>query len=361
MALALYHPEHGYYRRARPAPGREGADFLTAPELHPIFGQVLARQITEMRTRLGEPAGFTIREYAAGGGALAEAILAALDPPARYEAVEVNPHRRADLEGRIPGARAFAEPPAEPITGVVLANELLDAFPVHRVVGRAGGVREIHVRRAPGGTGATSVAFADEERDPSTPALAERLATEGVHLGDGQQGEINLGIDPWLAEVARGLRRGYVLIVDYGYRAADLYSPRRGAGPRGGGAGPRVVDAPAAAVGRQALTAHVDFTAVERAASAAGLTPLGLTSQAEFLVGAGAEELVERVRSDPGTRMADWLALRSALGRLLDPRAMGAFKVCVLGRDVPSEPPLRGLTYRIERPSAAAAPAGDAR
>lgn len=354
MELALYDPDHGYYLQPRPAAGRHGADFLTAPELHPIFGQVVARQIAEMRSRLGEPPDFTIREYAAGSGALAEAILGEMGADVRYEAIELNRHRRAELAARLPLARVTAGASDTPITGVVLANELLDALPVHRVAMRGGRLREVYVRR-----GETARSFTDQEGEPSTPALAARLAAEGVDLADGQRGEVNLGIDAWLAEAAAGLHRGYMLIADYGYRAADLYSERRGAGTLLSYSGHRVVDDPYADVGRQDLTAHVDFTAVERAARRAGLMLLGLTSQAEFLVGAGAETVVERVRTDPATDLAGWVALRSALGRLLDPRAMGAFKVCVLGRGIPIEPPLQGLAYRIAGPPAAA-PGGDA-
>ena len=344
MELALYEPDHGYYRRAQAGPGRVGADFLTAPETHPIFGAALARQIEEIRGRIGAPDGFTIREYAAGGGALAEAIVRELDPGVRYEAIELNPFRRAELEARVPRAQASAAAPARRFDGVVVANELLDAFPVHRVVLRDGRLREIHVRWADG-------AFADLETDPSTPALAARLANEGIALAEGQQAELSLGIEPWLAEVARDLIRGAVLILDYGYPAADLYSARRGAGTLLGYAGHRVVDDPYANVGRQDLTAHVDFTAVEDSARALGFDVLGRTSQAEFLVGVGAQDMVERVRSDPDTRLEDWVALRSALGRLLDPRATGAFGVLVLGRGIASDPPLRGLGYRLARPA----------
>ena len=340
MDLALYEPTHGYYRRERPAVGWGGADFLTGPEMHPIFGQTLGRQILECRERLGNPAEFTIREYAAGSGALAAAILGEVGPGARYQAIEVNAHRRSELTARLPIVEASEVAPAEALTGVVIANELLDALPVHRVVMRAGALREIHV-------GVVGDGFGDVERPASTHELEGRLAAEGILLADGQQAEINFGVEPWLRDVAHDLRRGYVIVIDYGYRAAELYSPKRGAGTLLGYAGHRVVDDPYRSLGRQDLTAHVDFTAVERAAIAAGLAPLGLTSQAEFLVGAGAEELLERARADPATDFAAWTGLRSALGRLLDPRAMGAFKVIVLARDVPVEPPLRGLAYRL--------------
>jgi SAM-dependent MidA family methyltransferase len=342
MELALYEPEHGYYRRERPGPGREGADFLTAPETHPIFGAALALQIEEIRARLGDPSEFVVREYAAGGGALAEAVLRGLRPGVRYEAIELNPFRRAELQARVPEAHAYAAAPPARFEGVVLANELLDAFPVHRVVVREGSLREIRVGWEDG-------AFADVEADPSTPALAARLAAEGIALGEGQQAEISLAIVTWLAEIAASLARGAVIVVDYGYAATDLYARRRGAGTLLGYRGHRVVDDPYANVGRQDLTSHVDFSAVEDIARSLGLDVLGRTSQAEFLVGVGAQELIERVRSDPGTRMEDWLALRAGLGRLLDPRATGAFGVLMLGRGVASDPPLRGLGYRLAR------------
>ena len=106
-----------------------------------------------------------------------------------------------------------------------------------------------------------------------------------------------------------------------------------------------VLDVP----GEQDLTAHVDMTALERAATANGLTPVGETSQAEFLVGVGTDELFESIRSDPDTRMEDWLAVRSSMGRLLDPKAMGGFRVSVLGRDLPNDPPLAGLAFHLPR------------
>ena len=127
-----------------------------------------------------------------------------------------------------------------------------------------------------------------------------------------------------------------MLVIDYGHPAAELYGPTRAAGTLLAYSGHRVHDDWALAVGRQDLTAHVDFSALDRAARAAGLTPLGLTSQAEFLVGAGMDELLEAIRSDPTTTMEDWLAVRSAVARLLDPRAMGGFGSACSGAAWPS-------------------------
>lgn len=352
MELALYDPDHGYYTTTPTRVGREG-DFLTAPEAHPIFGAAITRLIADVWRRAGSPNPFTIREYGAGSGALAEAILSALasDRPdiaarVRYEAVEINDHRREQLVGRLTAVNAgvpFAVvDPATAATsvpvsaGFVLANEFLDAFPVHRVQQTDDGLREIYVDWQDG-------ALAETVGPASTDALAERLSNEGVALEPGQRAEIALGLDGWLAEVGSWLVSGVVVIIDYGHPAAELYGPKRRSGTLLGYLGHRTVDDPLTAVGRQDLTAHVDFTAVERAARRVGLEPLGLTTQARFLLDLGLEDLLERARSDPGQRLGQYLELRAALLRLLDPRHTGGFRVLVLGRGFAASEPLPGM------------------
>ena len=361
MELALYDPELGYYRSTDERPGR-GGDFLTAPDTHSIFGAALARQLDEIHRRLGSPDRFVVREYGAGSGTLGLTILQALAGEGRlgqvatseslarairYAPIEINPHRQAELVERLTSAGFggvleldLAAGVAAP--GAVVANEFLDALPVHRVVGRAGGLRELRVDWS-------GDRFFEVETDPSTPAIEARLAAEGIALEDGIRAEVCLAVDGWVGEAAAGLERGAVIVIDYGRPAAELYGRRRPAGTLLAYAGHRAHDDWAAAVGRQDLTAHVDFSAVERAAGAAGLDRLGLTTQAEFLVGVGIEELLEAVRSDPATTVEDWLAVRSAVRRLLDPRATGGFRVALLGRGLPTEPPLRGLAYRLGR------------
>jgi SAM-dependent MidA family methyltransferase len=203
-------------------------------------------------------------------------------------------------------------------------------------------LRELFVDWGAGG-------FVEVEGEPSTPALGTRLDDEGVVLGNGARAEICLELDGWFAGVARGLAEGVVLVVDYGYPAAELYAPTRAGGTLRAYSGHRVHDDWAVAVGRQDLTAHVDFSAVDRAAAAAGLDRLGQASQAEFLVGLGLDELLETIRSDPGTTLEAWLATRSAVRRLLDPRATGGFRVAMFGRGIDAEPALRGLGYQLAR------------
>jgi len=363
MELALYEPGLGYYRVATARPGRAG-DFLTAPETHPIFGAALARQLDEIHRRLGRPGRFVVREYGAGGGVLGLTILQALTAAEpfgrvagsaeligaiRYAPIELNEHRRAELVSELTAAGfgAHLEPnlaPETPEVGVVVANEFLDALPVHRVVGRTGGLRELFVGRV-------GNAFVEVEGESSTPALAARLAAEGVVLGEGSRAEVCLELDGWGDVVAAGLVRGVAIVIDYGHPAAELYGPDRSTGTLRAYAAHHVHDDWARSVGRQDLTAHVDFSALEAAARAAGLEPLGLTSQAEFLMGAGLDELLEAIRSDPATTMEAWLETRSGIRRLLDPRGLGGFRVAILGRGVEAEPPLRGLAYRLRRPA----------
>lgn len=350
MELALYDPDLGYYTGERRPPGRAG-DFITGPELHPIFGWAVARAVEAIWSRLGEPSPFVIREAGAGAGALAVAILDGLRrsgsrllPVVRYEPLEVS----------VAGLRTFSsalelagfgavvgDPSADPITGVIIANEVLDALPTHRVEGTSTGIAERFVA-------ITDDGFAEVLGEPSTPALASRLAAQGVGLSPGRVAEVCLAVDPWLAAAAAGLDRGVLMILDYGHPAEDLYDPRR----RPGGTlrayvRHRVHDDPFRHVGRQDLTAHVDLTAVERATATAGLEPLGFTSQAEFLADLGAGELLAELGRDPTTALDEYLTAKSALVRLVDPAAMGRFRVLASGRGIAADPPLPGFRFSI--------------
>jgi SAM-dependent MidA family methyltransferase len=356
VEIAQYDPERGYYRAGEARPGRAG-DFLTAPEAHPIFGRALSRQVHEIWQRLGEPSPFVVREHGAGTGALANALLdglaaddSGLARAVRYRVVEVDPRRLDELAARLATGGwtgALEADDGGPISGVVVANEVLDALPFHRVVGRGGRLREVFVGLDSSGR------LADVEGDPTTPALAARLDDEGIRLVDGQAAEVCLAVDAWMAEAAAGLARGLLVLIDYGYPAAELYDPRRR--PHGTLAAyvrHTVHDDPYGHVGRQDLTAHVDVTAVERAALRAGLAVLGVTTQGEFLASLDAGGLLVALGANPATTVADYLEARSALARMIDPAAMGRFRVILLGRGLPALPPLRGLTVRIGRGSA---------
>jgi SAM-dependent MidA family methyltransferase len=346
MEVALAHPEHGYYMTGTPRTGFTG-DFLTGPETHPIFGFALARQIAECWERLGRPAEFTVREFGAGSGTLALDILAGLreELPAalaamRYEVSDANPARVSEAQARAieAGFGAHLAPATSgPVTGVLLANELLDAFPVHRLIWRDGTLQELYVGWRDGW-------FTDEPGPLSDARLAAPV--EGLPLADGQQLEVSLAAQEWAQQLGRQLAPGYAILIDYGYPAAELFDPAaRLNGTLRTYSAHMVGTDPYRRVGTQDLTAHVDFTAIATAAESGGCAVLGLTSQAYFFAGLGIEELLLRLQQT-AVSANDYLAARETIMHLLEPRGLGRFRVLVLGKQVPPEP-LRGLSFSL--------------
>jgi SAM-dependent MidA family methyltransferase len=358
MELALYHPDWGYYLSPVRRPGRPG-DFLTAPETHPFFGITLARQIAECWERLDRPAPFVVREYGSGIGALAWDVIAGLSketPQCRavlqYRLVETNPHRLAQAlagfaEGGLGDVVRAEEIPRdadpEPITGVMLANEVADAFPVHRLIWRGGRLREGWVVWA-------GDRFAEEEGDLSQEAAAGdpegMLRDHGISLVEGDRIEISPAAAAWFASAARGLRRGYAIVIDYGYPASELYRAHRLTGTVRAHRGHTVTDDPFTHVGEQDLTAHVDFSALRRAGESAGLTFAGQTNQGAFLASLEMGDLLVALGNDPQTSLPEYLAAQAATLRLIDPGGMGRFGVLIMARDAPVCPPLRGFTVQ---------------
>jgi SAM-dependent MidA family methyltransferase len=343
MERALYEPALGYYRQAADRPTDAG-DFLTAPETHAIFGWTVARRIEAMWAELGRPRPFHLIEHGAGSGTFAVSILDGLRrrgskdllDAIRYEPIESNPRRLDDLRRRFEKdglAERLAEIGAPtdgsvPVTGVILANEFLDALPVHRLVIRGGRLAELFVTWQEG--------FVEVAGEPSRPELAGRLADDGIvpaELAEGQVLEICLELAPWLDEVTRRLARGFVVVIDYGYPAAELYGPRHLAGTLLGYRGHRVVDSPFDGVGLTDLTAHVDFTALAVLGERRGLRSVALTTQSEFLIGAGLEAELRALQASPATTAEDYLRARSGIVRMLDPRHLGGFRVLVMERE----------------------------
>lgn len=321
MGRALYEPGLGYYATSRQRPTREG-DFLSAPELHPIFGQAVARQVEEMWQRLDQPADFTIREYGAGRGTLGDALREHFG----YETVEAG--------DPVPSTR---------IVGVVLANEVLDAMPVHQVVILDGRLHEIYVSWS-------GNRFVELIGELSDSRLDVWFAERRIQLTEGQRAAVSIKMLDWLAEVSANLERGYVLIFDYGAVAAELYAAARHSGTVRAFRSHHVSSDVLSGVGHQDLTAHIDLDALADGAKAAGLDVIGRTTQAEFLVGCGFDELLEAERARAGEDWQAHLLLRSSAARLLDPRQLGGYAVVVFGRGVDVYPPLRGLSFTLRRP-----------
>jgi SAM-dependent MidA family methyltransferase len=205
-------------------------------------------------------------------------------------------------------------------TGVILANEFLDALPVHRLVMQEGVLAECYVGWSEGW-------FSEIRGGLSDEGLGTQLRAEGVELADGQRAEVCLAAPSWLRSVAADLRGGIILIIDYGHDAAELYSARRRAGSLVTYREHEAGDDPFEAVGHQDITAHVDISALGRAAGEAGLSAAGSTTQGHFLADLGLGEMLVALGQEPTTSTETYVAARASVARLLDPRHLGAFRV----------------------------------
>ena len=345
MRECLYHPVHGYYSKAE---SQRFADYYTSVDVHPIFGRLLARQFAEMWESLGRPEGFLLVEAGAGVGRLASHILdfceAALPNfygALSYVAVERSASRReqaATKAKRHETAGRFtssAEVPARIATGCIFSNELIDALPVHRVVMEGGALKEIFVGLRVG-------KFCDAVLPVSTCAINEYFAAQGITLNDGQHAEAGLEACDWIAEVGRRVERGYVLTIDYGHPAADLFDQHHMRGTLLAYRNHRVNEEFYDAPGKQDLTAHVNFTALETWGRQSGLETAGFTSQTAFLLALGQKNEFADLY-DAGQSEAEQARARLQLKTLIHPEGMGErFQVLVQRKGVP-ESKLRGL------------------
>ncbi len=346
MAECLYHPQHGYYNS--PAAAHRIRDYYTSVDVHPVFGRLLARQLAEMWEILGRPRPFLAAELGAATGALAAQILdftaralpdfsAAL----RYVAVEQSAVRRRALEQRhaasLASERLFSVdvlPPQIP-AGCVFSNEFFDALPVRRLICMQGQLRELHVTSGPAG-------FADHVGPPEDPAISEYFAREGIALEEGQQVEVSPAAGDWMGEIGRSLQRGFVLTIDYGHPARQLYNQHHFRGTLLAYRDHRAEENFYAAPGQQDLTAHVDFTALEEAGARAGLEKTGMVSQAGFLLALGRGNDFADL-CEPGESETVRLKSRLQLKTLIYPEGMGeTFSVLVQHKGV-ADPRLTGL------------------
>jgi len=300
MHHALYAPGLGYYTAGSTKFGAEG-DFVTAPEVSPVFGRVLARQCAEVLANVG---GGAIVEYGAGSGKLARDILRELAQhdalPERYEIVEVS----ADLQDR--QARLLHDdlselvslvswpdrPPAEH-RGVIIANEVLDALPVERFVRRAEGIQQLRVE-ADGDAFRLIEVPAPDRLSDAVLAIEDEL---GHRLPSGFVSEISLGLPDWISTVANSLEQGVAFLFDYGVTRREYYATDRSGGWLRCHFRHRAHDDPLILAGLQDLTAWVDFSAVAAAAIQCGLDVAGYSAQAQFLIGGGLDRLVEDFQS----------------------------------------------------------------
>jgi SAM-dependent MidA family methyltransferase len=381
MDMVLYHPEHGYYSSDAVKIGFKGGDFFTSPNLCADFGELLAEQFFQMWEILGKPIPFSLVEMGAGQGLLALHILKyhQLHYPdfltaLEYIIVEKSPTLRQEQQERLQDLPIrwcnLEDIPPNAIAGCFFSNELVDAFPVHQFILETGELREIYVTTSQNltsqevkgesfsppligqGLGERSnFAFVEVIGEPATPQLAEYLGlvemnfTQSVYP-DGYRSEINLAALDWLSIVADRLQRGYVLTIDYGYPASRYYNPRRSQGTLQCYYQHRFHDNPYINIGRQDITAHVDFTALERWGEKCNLKNIGFIQQGLFLMALGLGERIAAL-SFQKQPLSELLQRRDALHQLIDPTGLGGFGVLVQSKglnNTETSQLLKGLT-----------------
>ncbi len=348
MDVALYAPGAGYYARAAQRSGRAG-DFVTSVDVGPLFGELLSVQIAGLFHQLAPgggagPGDFDLVEAGAGNGRLSRDILDALArrDPALYDTIRLHlversaAARAAQLDALGPHAdKLISSSPDLPETraGVLVANELLDAFPVHLVVMTPTGLGEIYVDVDGDG-------LVERLGPPSTLRLARYFEDLGITLHPGATVDVNLAAIDWIHDASRRLARGFVILIDYGYEARTMYAEpnavttltafaRHMADPPPA-PGTRSTPSWLVAPGTRDLTSHVDFTTLRREASHAGLATLVVSSQSRFLL-----DLVERSGLVADLERPDRLRDRLALKSLLVPGGLGSsHSVLVFGKNV---------------------------
>jgi SAM-dependent MidA family methyltransferase len=343
MEEALYNPQKGYYMTVGKRLG-PGGDFVTAPELTSLFGELLALQMIELWQLMGSPEKFQLIEMGPGSGRLAHDILRTAKQfknfyaAISYELVEISEdfrerqkkllqkagvHKKArwhlDLDGVCDGG----------VVGVIFANEFLDALPVHLVEQAPHGLSEVGVKLN------EDEEFATEILPLSKNITGDYFSKRGISLATGTRTEIGLPGQEWIKKAGELLTEGMVLLIDYGHPQKDYYAPVRTNGTLAGHFKHVRVDDPLANPGEMDLTAHVDFSAILSAGRQANLDLLGYTTQGWFLMGLGILERLEILSKVEG---ADTGPLKEAVKRLIMPEGMGeTFKVMALGKGIGSK------------------------
>ncbi|HWH46977.1 MAG TPA: SAM-dependent methyltransferase [Burkholderiales bacterium] len=329
MEMALYEPALGYYVAGTAKLGAAG-DFVTAAEISPLFGSTLAGQVAEIISHTGGD----VLELGAGSGALAVSMLEELQAlnrlPEWYRILEVSPElrqrQRRLFQQRLPALSDRIEwitSLPQRFSGVVVANEVLDALPVHLLSWRDTGVYER-------GVACKGDAFAWQERRLDPGALRDAAAQ--LQIEAPYRSELSLAGPALVRTLAGVLERGALFWVDYGFGRREYYHPQRDSGTLMCHYRHRAHDEPFLFPGLQDITAHVDFTAVAEAGMDAGLDLIGYTTQAQFLLNGG---IADRLARTPAAQAAEYLPVAAGVQKLVSPAEMGElFKVIALGRGV---------------------------
>ena len=349
MQICLYSPNGGFYS------GRGNSissHFGTSSTSHPVFGALIARQLEQMWHILGTPPVFHVIEAGSGDGVLAQSIVDAclrtaprfaqalcyvaadyepglLQSPAQTigwaigSGDQPSPRKQDAVSGvqrvKTDGLRAFRN-----VVGCILCNELIDNFPVHRFAIQDGRVKEVFVTIAEGN-------LTEVLAEPSSPCIEKRLTSLGLSLTEGYWGEVSLALEDWTDQLSRALDRGFILTIDYGQLAADLYSPRNAQGTLVCFNRHVISDDPYRHIGQQDITCQVDFTSLMRAGDRHGLATVGYAMQSRFLKNLGFSSFLDTLETQGpqiwGLSAARMELSRMAMMTLVDPEEYGGFKV----------------------------------
>jgi SAM-dependent MidA family methyltransferase len=345
MEIALYHPGLGYYTSGRARIGKRG-DYYTSPSIDPAFGEVLAGFIARAGSLLNEPS-LRVIEFGGGTGILAGHILDSLksNHPESYEKTRYlivekgRPTQDATDEAldkhaaKVEFVSGISEAGPDGVSGIILSNELVDALPFHRVRFRTGDMKEIFVSLEDG-------EFTEIEDAPGAEEITEYFDGYGISFSEGQEAEVNLNAGRWLEAAGKLLKKGFILTIDYGFLAPELYRPERMKGTHKCMYKHSISENPYINIGEQDITAHVDFSNLIRVGESLGLKKVKYTTQGQFLVDWGVLDIMTGLfgKESSPDRAGHWR--NTAIKNLFLPGSMGnSFKVLLQTKnmDISSE------------------------
>ncbi|ELS03007.1 hypothetical protein Xen7305DRAFT_00027250 [Xenococcus sp. PCC 7305] len=352
--LVLYDTQYGYYSSGSVGIGAQG-DFFTAVSLGKDFGELLAIQLWQMWQKLECPKNFALVEMGAGNGDLARDILNYLQEyypdfidTIDYIIIEKSPALREIQEQKLANInninltwKSWSEIPDNQLIGCCFSNELIDAFPVHQIVINHQRLQEVFVTEEAG-------KIIEKYDNPSTAKLREYFDLIGINIikqdyPQDYRTEVNLMALSWVEEIAKKLQRGYILTIDYGYQAAKYYHPQRSQGTLKCYYQHRHHNNPYVNLGRQDITTHVDFTALENQGIKCGLATVGFTQQALFLMALGLSDRLQEL-STGKYNLQEIFNRRDALHQLINPDGLGGFGVLIQGKNLtPEQHQLQGI------------------
>ncbi|MEW6145117.1 MAG: SAM-dependent methyltransferase [Thermodesulfobacteriota bacterium] len=341
METALYHPGLGYYTSGGARVGKSG-DYYTSPSVDPAFGEVLAGFIARSASLLNAP-GLRVMEFGGGAGTLAGDILDSLErnhpecyARAEYLIIEKRSPTPDALDKELEkhGAKIefisdISEMGPDGVSGIILSNELVDALPFHRVRFRGGSLSEIFVTLR-------NNEFAEVEGEPSTPEISRYFDGYGISFRDGQEAEVNLNARRWLEAADKALKKGFILTIDYGFLAPELYGPERMKGTYKCMHKHSISENPYENIGGQDITAHVDFSNLIRTGDSLGLKKIKYTTQGQFLIDWGVLDFMSAGMYGGESLSADETFKRNrAIKNLFLPDSMGnSFKVLLQSKNI---------------------------